>query len=314
MSQQQQQSPMGSSSIQAGYRFAEAAAGLFSQTIEVFLRRDFGERYFSLFGMFGKLATYLVFLFLAFNYARQQDGLPLGLFFFLSFGLCLWHQFVIWQRKRAGHRWHSRYSGTSHLAALLPFSSFTIKRWIEPLVAILAGFVLSSFSQGLGGWLIFAGCCLAATEALSDARFKTMILDAIDKDIEARNLRDSIVENKGATHTEGFEIPVAGMSTQQRASLFQGLSPQYESFTPSIPSPADLPPLPVAPIPPPVAPAPPPMMQQWIPEEPAPFSQSMPVYVQPAPQIIPTLSIICPICDARNPTENIFCEQCRAQL
>lgn len=227
----QNQSPMnGPARGRAALANAEAIISFPAQTIEVFWRHSFGERYFSLFGVYGKLAFYALLLFMAFKGAEQVDTLPLGVFFLASFLASLWHLFVIWRRGWRGERWHSRYSGTSRLAAILPMNECVIKRWGEPLLTIMAGAALASFNQVLGGWLVFAGMCLGVTETLAAMRFRTMILDMIDKDIEARNMREALIEQKSAHETEGFVIPVGSMKSQQRASLFRGLAMRYEEW------------------------------------------------------------------------------------
>lgn len=216
---------------------AEALTATIAQTVEVFFRHNFGQRYFSLMGVYGKLAFYALLLLLAFKASEQLETIPLGLFFFASFVASLLHLFVIWRRGYRGERWHSRYSGTSWLAAILPLDTSIIKRWVEPIIAILAGLMLASFDQALGGWLVFTGTCLGVTEALAEARFRTMILDMIDKDIEARNLRGVLVEQKGAHETEGFVIPVGGMKSRQRESIFNSLTNLYDRAKEAITTP-----------------------------------------------------------------------------
>lgn len=234
----QNQSPMnGPGRGRAALAQAEGVARTFALMVEVFFRHNFGQRYFSLMGVYGKLAFYALLLVLAFKASEQLDTLPLGAFFLASLTASLWHLFVIWRRSYRGERWHSRYSGTSWLASILPMSECTIKRWVEPLVVIMAGVMLASFNQALGGWLVFAGTCLGVTEALAEARFRTMILDAIDKDIEARNMRAALIEQKSAQETEGFVIPVGGMKPQQRESVFNGLTSLYERAKDAITTP-----------------------------------------------------------------------------
>lgn len=230
MQNQNNSSPMQETSLRGRQALvvAENLAATVALLVLVFLRHSFGERYFSLFGIYGKLATYGLFLLLAFKASEQLDTLPLGIFFFASFAACLWHSFKIWLRNHRGERWHTRYSGTSWLAAFLPINPFTVQRWIEPILTVFAGVMLASFNEALGGWLVFAGTCLGVTEALSAARFRTMILDAQDKDIEARHLRDALIEQKGPKHTEGFVIPVAGLKPAQREGVFNSLTSLYE--------------------------------------------------------------------------------------
>jgi hypothetical protein len=229
---QQQNSFLGFSNIQAGFNFAEALAGFFSQTTEVYWHKpDAGERYHNFLGMFGKTVTYGVLLTLSVKSAGQLETLPLSGFFFGSFLLTGWNHWRIYRRNQRGERWHSRYCGTPRLASLLPFDHYTLRRWVEPLLSIAGGFAIASlFNQALGGWLVLAGTSQAVTEKLAEMRYRTMILDMMDKDIEARNLRAAIVEQKDARQTEGFVIPVGGLNPNQRAGVFRGLAMQFEEW------------------------------------------------------------------------------------
>lgn len=227
--QPQNQSPMqGGPRGRAALAAAEALAGTIAQTVEVFLRGNFGERYFSIMGIYSKVVLYAVLLLIAFNASSQLETFPLGVYFFAAFLACLWHQFVIYRRSRQGKRWHSRYPGYSHLTAILPLDHAVIQRWVEPLLCVVAGSLLTPFNQALGAWIMFAGMCLGVTEALAEARFRTILLDAIDKDIESRNMRAVLIEQKDAKQTEGFVIPVGKMKPQQRESILNGLTSLYD--------------------------------------------------------------------------------------
>jgi hypothetical protein len=228
MQEQQQQSAMNNQApgIKA-LNQAEGIARWISRTLVVFTRKDFGERYFGASG-FGKMVTYTILLVLSYNASQQLDTALLGVFFFVSFLACLWHQFVIWRRNRRGEPWHSFYSGTPYLMRLLPLDEFTIKRWVEPLLWMGLGMFLLKISPALGGWLVFSGTCLGTTAALTAARERSKILDMIDAQIEARQMRAVLIEQQPPAKTEGYMLPVSGMKLRQRERLFDGFTSLYE--------------------------------------------------------------------------------------
>jgi hypothetical protein len=99
------------------------------------------------------------------------------------------------------------------------------------------GTTLLNLSPALGGWLLFSGACLGATATLTAARERTKLLDMIDAQIEAKNMRAALVERKPTTETQGFVIPVGGMKPQQRERLFNGLTNLYQRAKETITTP-----------------------------------------------------------------------------
>jgi hypothetical protein len=220
--------------FKTGMAIAEMIAGFFAQTVEVFSRHNFGERYFSFLGVFGKVASYLVLL-LLWGWAKSyKESNFLGLFFLGSFLMTLYHQIAIFHRNKSGILWHSRSSGVSYLSYFIPnidfyfvtTDEFFLKRVVEPVFFVALGFfIAATVEQSLGIYLIFAGISLSTREALAATRFREKILDAIDAQIESKNLREAIVGQKKAEETDGFVFPVPQNYNQnQRESLFSGLS------------------------------------------------------------------------------------------
>lgn len=228
----QQQSQLGFPSFRVGMMITELVMGFFSQTVEVFLRHDFGERYFSFLGIFGSFVTYGILLFLGLTAAQTQGGFFLGAFFLISFVMCLVHHWQIYQRNQKGIAWHSRYAGTPWLLEALPQASpYVVKRWIEPVLVIGLGFFFSIIEAPLGAWLIFAGLSLAAREQIAASRIRERVLDAIDADIEARQMRAAIIEQKKPQQTEGFEFPVSqALKEGFRERLVRNLTQMYENI------------------------------------------------------------------------------------
>lgn len=219
--------PSGFADFRVAYAFAEFICGQFAKTIEVFFRHDFGERYFNIINLYGSSFTFgLYAIFAGTLLAGEGEGKEiLGLFLFGFIIVGIVHQLKAVAMKRKGRRWHSRYPGTSYLASVLNLSPYIIQRYIEPTIAIAAGYLLyNTLNRPLGLWLVFAGLCLAATEQINAARVRNRILDAIDAQIEAQNIGAAIAGNKTPEQTEGFVLPVPSYySEQQRKTLVDGM-------------------------------------------------------------------------------------------
>jgi hypothetical protein len=230
------QRPTGFSDPRAVYAFVEFLAAQFAKTIEVYFRKDFGQRYFGLGNVFGSALTFGLYLFITlFSFiggslrqtptSKDDDSWILGLFFLGFVALGFLHQFTAWLRQRRGQRWHSRYAGTSHLAFLWPGNPYIVQRFIEPAISLIIGLLILNYvNRPLGAWLIFASFCLAATEQINATRARNRILDAIDAQIEAKHLGEAIAGNKDVEDTEGFVLPVPKyFDKAQRAALYDGM-------------------------------------------------------------------------------------------
>jgi hypothetical protein len=239
---QQPPRPTGYNNPRTLFALVEFLAAQFAKTIVVFFRWDFGERYFNISDFLGSVFTFLivagVILFILASgrggeIAREAGGAEQNSWALIIFLICflvmsLYHRFIAWLQKQGGrHRWHSRYPGTSFLRVLtvLPFvNTYTVQRFIEPVIAIVAGSIIFSLTQPLGAWLIFAGLCLAATENFAYRRARNRLLDTIDAQIESKHLGDAISGTKTIKETEGFVLPVPTyFSKTQRARLAEGM-------------------------------------------------------------------------------------------
>ena len=203
---QQQQRPDAYSDPRTIFALVELLAAQFAKTIVVFLRWDFGERYFNISDFLGSAFTFLIvagvlLFWLASGSggkAAQQVGSAdysewvLGIFFLCFFIISLYHRLIAWLQRATGRRrWHSRYPGTSYLRFLtaLPFvSTYTVQRFVEPALAIVAGSLIYAFAPPLSAWFIFAGLCLAMTENFAYRRARNRVLDALDAEIEGEHL------------------------------------------------------------------------------------------------------------------------------
>jgi hypothetical protein len=103
---------------------------------------------------------------------------------FLAAGLLQRH--FRWREICQGARWHTRSSGVSYLASILPFSEATVQRFIDPLVCWLVGSVIAVFlSAQLGAWLMFSGFALFMVEQYDYERIIDRHLDMLDSYVES---------------------------------------------------------------------------------------------------------------------------------
>lgn len=225
------------------YALAEFFCGQFAKTIVVFLRCDFGERYFNFSDLVGSTLTFAIYggviLFVLatgrgsdtvrqYGGSKDQSATVLAWFLGCFLLMSIFHRLISSVQKISGRRWHSRYAGTSYLRFLtaLPFvTTYTVQRFIEPVLAIIAASVVGMLSPILGLWLGFAGLSLAATEHLQHRRARNRVLDAIDSQIEAEQIGNAIAGNKTPQQMDGFVLPVPRyFSEQQRETLRKGMA------------------------------------------------------------------------------------------
>jgi len=203
--------------------------GWISVTLEVFTRREFGERYLSWTRVF--LAWFAMGFF---DFAREIPGMVRGLipfsqpvftahlhpWFWQGFiVLYLIHRLHIWRRKQQGIQWHSQSFGISWLEFLpwgllanipvigryIVVNDWTLYRWIEPGLCFLAGLALEPFSWATSEWILLASVALFIKNQM--VYFSTLgrFLDVIDARIEAANLTGAL-SGKSKRDTAGFSV------------------------------------------------------------------------------------------------------------
>ncbi|MBI4879417.1 MAG: hypothetical protein HY812_07115 [Planctomycetes bacterium] len=198
----------------------EIAARMFSVTVEVFLRRNFGERYLSgpvLVG--GALAVHLVTTALAGRPLLEPRGASLGamLYLWAYASLCVGHKLVIWRRDRTGERWHSLSDGTSRrLFDHVPIAPRIVQMYVEPALVAVVGLALLLADRVLGGYLLLASLAFLVKGQMTHRRRREAWLDYVDKTIEAEELHAALVEERPARETRGFVV-ASGAARHQRS-------------------------------------------------------------------------------------------------
>lgn len=272
-----QRGPLGGSIFSAeALALAEFLMSRLSHPAIALMRVNFGERFF------GEAAGKFILFSLLYFFASASKGGLFSLVLFASFFACMFHTLVIWLRKQRGDRWHSRYPGTPLLSFALPFlPPRIIRRWVEPLLLLFLAPFTVGYSPALQTYMIFSAVSIAAIEALGATRWRRMVLDAQDKQIEAEYFNEALA-GKPATQTRGFEIPV-GMSGKRGESLKSLFSSLYGETREMIES---------------MKPPPP----------------SAPAQRQTPATTTPDASILCAACNTLNQPNASFCGYCSAEM
>lgn len=203
-------------------------------SLEVFLHRNFGERFFSPIEFIaGTITLYLFMILGRFFFYTQMSGLMV--FGLLAMVMGAYHLYIIQERKKKGVNQHSRYWGDSWpFFYEMGLSHQTIQFYIEPAFCFLLSIVISILSPLLGVWIFCGSIAWFIFCQLELRNWNNRILDAIDQEIEARNFQKAVMERKAPQETEGFFVPVSpNFTLAQRATLadaFEGLDPALKEM------------------------------------------------------------------------------------
>ncbi len=172
-----------------GWVFAFACRTL-AASVEVFLHRRFGARYF---GLQSAAVIPLILLFIA-GWA-EHNAKPLLVFLWLYVGMCVLARTGIVFRGRKWQGLHSRYNGQPWLAWCFPrWSEMTIKQHVEPALVLAASMIAFPNNEPLGAYLLCASFGLGATVTASreEARMRAQQMnDAfIDQQQVTERFRD----------------------------------------------------------------------------------------------------------------------------
>lgn len=178
----------------------------FTVSIVGFLRKDFGERYFSTVNlMFGyTVVAYFAFLGNIIGVATGHHFSWLMVFFWAAFiGVSIFHRLEISRKNKRGEEWHSMNVGTSLLP--VPMKEESIYKFIEPALVMTVGLMLWKISGQAGAWLIIGGLSLFVNNHLVFYFQRQALLDIRDARIEARYMSGAI-QGKPAKQTGGFVL------------------------------------------------------------------------------------------------------------
>ncbi len=189
--------------------------GWWSILVEVFLRYDFGERYFSWVRFIMAASILSVISYLAYYTAiigRDPDAgfsVPLTLFtvaFLIAGGIQRWR---IRLRYLAGEPWHSKSTGVPRLYEWTGIDDWSLYLWWEPILCFVAAFLVGFFVEPLTGWVIGIGAfSLLTKNQIFYYAQRARILDLIDARLESQFYNEE-ASKKPKQQTAGISnVPV----------------------------------------------------------------------------------------------------------
>lgn len=175
-------------------------------TLEVFIRREFGERYLGLTRVILGLLTIRFFLALA-NLQTALSWVPgirplssersINAWFVICFLLLsLTHLARIWQRNHAGVVWHSRSFGRSWLDFLIDLpplrigrtqirvTEWMLYRFVEPALCLVVAAALVPGPSFTRSWLIWSSLAMLIHNNMVFTHQRNRFLDMLDGYIE----------------------------------------------------------------------------------------------------------------------------------
>lgn len=200
-------------------------------TLEVFIRREFGERYLSFGRMILGWLTIRFFLSIAnlrntFSWVPGVSSLASEVTINRGFVtcymlLCLVHLFRVWQRNRAGIPWHSHSFGVSWLEFLttlpplrigginLTITDFILYRFIEPGLCFLVAWFLVPGPSFTRNWLIWSSLAMLVHNNMAYAMRRARFLDMLDSQIESgyyNSVREEALDHSSKYQTAGHAV------------------------------------------------------------------------------------------------------------
>jgi hypothetical protein len=161
-------------SMQIGFLIARS----YATTIEIFLHKGFGRRYFGLNAIVGAFILFACSLLLE---EWDTTWLKMYLLFYVMY---LFIHLLVPDRDRGQHSYYAGYP------LLLPqrsrVSEYAFKRYYEPLFVAMFGGLVWFFNAPLGGYLIGAGWALNVVNSMGRVADRNRVLD----------LRDAVIEQQ----------------------------------------------------------------------------------------------------------------------
>jgi hypothetical protein len=182
-------------------------------SLEVFIRKDIGERYFSPLDLLMTIVLMGVLVF-AFSESYALFDTWLFTFFLCSFvAMGIIHISRASRRHKTNTEIHSYYAGEPLLSKILNMGEDRAKMYGEPAILLLLGilFVVGGKyiyypTYGLGLYMIVGALFMLLKAQLEYYMQRTKYLDTVDSKIESEVLSDAL-EGKPASHNKGFSKP-----------------------------------------------------------------------------------------------------------
>lgn len=186
--------------------------GWLTVSLEVLVRRDFGERYLGVLRLLVSYMTMQMFVWispLVAGFSDPEDPIiinpiPFLVFTWTMMALALWHRWRIRRRNHKGHAWYTFSFGISHLQVLgrLPVlrgipllrDDNTLYLWTEPLTFLIIGIVLVwvPVDMLIGIYLIVASVALLIKNHIKYQQQRSVLLDEMDAQLIERNMTPAL--------------------------------------------------------------------------------------------------------------------------
>lgn len=157
---------------------------IYSTSVEVFMRRGFGERYL------GAQAVFALFLIpLHMSFMQTEDPALIGYTMFCYVVACFCHRVVTQHRIRTGQREHSYYDGWPiALGRKTTINEQDWKAWGDPIIIVLVGVFFAFADRGFGSFFITAGVAMFIKNHLVHQLHSAKVMDLHDNMIEQKQL------------------------------------------------------------------------------------------------------------------------------
>jgi len=181
--QQQQREGFDKLTMKDTFNLFNLACNSLGACVVVFLRTGFGKEYPGVAGLFGLI----IMVFYA-GFARVPEMFPyIGVWLFVV----ILQRLKTFELARKGVVVHSRYWGYPKVAFMVPFvrKEGTARGFVEPMLCILIGGALCSWSPGVGGFVIVAGWANAIAGGIAADVDRKKLQAMRDAEIEQRYLQ-----------------------------------------------------------------------------------------------------------------------------
>ncbi len=188
-----------------------SALRFFSLSLEIFFRKNFGDRYFNL----GALVAVGVILYVYTNVfclvqitasavILRKTTLPIHLFTYAVITAGIVQLWLIYKRNKREERIYSWYSGDSFLSSL-PVSPHVLQMYIEPGLAFVIGHYFIQ-DMILSDWVEIASISMFLVRRQEWSKLENFIHDTLDREIETKYLQEAVLERQSPDKTEKFFV------------------------------------------------------------------------------------------------------------
>lgn len=179
-------------------------------TVEIYVRRRMGTRYFGPLQMILAFFCYMVFPIFygaVYTYDGGRPYGPINIYWFILLGflfllISLSHITIGGWMNWKTQRWHTMDMGITHLEWLNRIPGIRLDKWqiyrLEPILFMTLGWSLWQIDPLIAGWLMVAGFGLYIRIGMSYSFNRNRLMDIRDAEIEAGSLHAQLsTQNRG---------------------------------------------------------------------------------------------------------------------